>query len=109
MSAKKPKVATPTELLLEEMKRVDLRPIDVLNRAIILAEMDNNYKEMINAVSVILPYTAPRLKETQINAEVETTATGMNGVNLNITVGGVPIQGAAVDIDVDNDNEEEEE
>lgn len=109
MSSKKKQLQTPTEVLLEEMKRVELRPIDVLHRAIILAELDGNYKEMMTGALGIMPYIAPRLKETQINAEVETTMNGMNGVNLNITVGGKNIVDAVVEEETKDDEENEEE
>lgn len=109
MSSKKAKQATPTEKLLADMKRVGLDPIEVIHRAIILAEIDGNYKEMIAGGLGVLPYIAPRLKETQMTAEVETTMNGMNGVALNISIGGVPLNPVEAEINEEEENEEEEE
>lgn len=109
MVTKKSKGTTPTEKLLADLKRIGLNPVEVLNRAIILAEIDGNYKEMTTAALGMMPYIAPRLKETQINAEVESTVNGMNGVVFNITRSGQTPVEKVVDGEINDDDEEDEE
>lgn len=103
MSIKKVKMRDSTQELLDTLKRVKLDPIEVMSRAITLAETDGDYKEMMTGALGIMPYMYPKLKESVVKADIDQTITG-GGVQLNITVGGKKVVG-----EVEEEEEVEDE
>lgn len=108
MSIKKVKTRDSTAELLETLKRVKLDPIEVMSRAITLAETDGDYKEMMTGALGIMPYMYPKLKESVVKADIDQTITG-GGVQLNITVGGKKVVGEVEEPEEEQEQEQEEE
>ncbi|QTD79378.1 hypothetical protein fHyEco03_gp18 [Escherichia phage vB_EcoM_fHy-Eco03] len=92
MARKPQKTRDATAELLASMNRIQLDPLEVIARAIKLAEADSDYKTMIDGSLGIMPYMYPKLKESVVKADIDQTISG-GGVNLNITVGGKKIVG----------------
>lgn len=92
MARKPQKTRDATAELLASMNRIQLDPLEVIARALKLAEADSDYKTMIDGSLGIMPYMYPKLKESVVKADVDQTISG-GGVNLNITVGGKKIVG----------------
>lgn len=92
MARKPQKTRDATAELLASMNRIQLDPLEVIARALKLAEADSDYKTMIDGSLGIMPYIYPKLKESVVKADVDQTISG-GGVNLNITVGGKKIVG----------------
>ena len=84
--AKPKKTREATEELLATMRRIQLDPLEVMQRAIILAEREDDYKAMMNGALGVMPYMYPKLKESVVKADIDQNLSG-NGVNLNITIG----------------------
>ncbi|HAZ7389427.1 TPA: hypothetical protein J7699_003769 [Escherichia coli] len=68
------------------MRRIQLDPLEVMQRAIILAEREDDYKAMMDGALGVMPYMYPKLKESVVKADIDQNLSG-NGVNLNITIG----------------------
>lgn len=85
--AKPKKTREATEELLATMRRIQLDPLEVMQRAIILAEREDDYKAMMDGALGVMPYMYPKLKESVVKADIDQNLSG-NGVNLNITIGG---------------------
>lgn len=92
MARKPQKTRDATAELLASMNRIQLDPLEVIARALKLAEADSDYKTMIDGSLGIMPYMYPKLKESVVKADIDQTISG-GGVNLNITVGGKKIVG----------------
>ncbi len=84
--AKPKKTREATEELLATMRRIQLDPLEVMQRAIILAEREDDYKAMMDGALGVMPYMYPKLKESVVKADIDQNLSG-NGVNLNITIG----------------------
>ncbi|QDH45127.1 hypothetical protein [Salmonella phage SE13] len=84
--AKPKKTREATEELLATMRRIQLDPLEVMQRAITLAEREDDYKAMMDGALGVMPYMYPKLKESVVKADIDQNLTG-NGVNLNITIG----------------------
>ncbi|QEG07787.1 hypothetical protein [Salmonella phage SE4] len=84
--AKQKKTRDATEELLSTMRRINLEPLEIMQRAIVLAEADSDYKAMMDGALGVMPYMYPKLKESVVKADIDQTLNG-NGVNLNITIG----------------------
>lgn len=84
--AKPKKTREATEELLATMRRIQLDPLEVMQRAIILAEREDDYKAMMDGALGVMPYMYPKLKESVVKADIDQNMSG-NGVNLNITIG----------------------
>ncbi|QIN98577.1 hypothetical protein birk_3 [Salmonella phage birk] len=80
------KTREATEELLATMRRIQLDPLEVMQRAIILAEREDDYKAMMDGALGVMPYMYPKLKESVVKADIDQNLSG-NGVNLNITIG----------------------
>lgn len=102
MARKPQKTRDATAELLASMNRIQLDPLEVIARALKLAEADSDYKTMIDGSLGIMPYMYPKLKESVVKADIDQTISG-GGVNLNITVGGKKIVGEEPE---DEDNNE---
>ncbi|AIT13840.1 TPA: hypothetical protein ACIWEX_002664 [Salmonella enterica subsp. enterica serovar Enteritidis] len=84
--AKPKKTREATEELLATMRRIQLDPLEVMQRAIILAEREDDYKAMMDGALGVMPYMYPKLKESVVKADIDQNLSG-NGVSLNITIG----------------------
>lgn len=84
--AKPKKTREATEELLATMRRIQLDPLEVMQRAVILAEREDDYKAMMDGALGVMPYMYPKLKESVVKADIDQNLSG-NGVNLNITIG----------------------
>ena len=58
--AKPKKTREATEELLATMRRIQLDPLEVMQRAIILAEREDDYKAMMDGALGVMPYMYPR-------------------------------------------------
>lgn len=109
MSTRKPiKTRDATDELLVNLRRIQLDPVEVLSRAITLAETDSDYKVMVDASLGLMPYVYPKLKESVIKADIDQNITG-GGVNLNITVGGKKVVGEEEEAEEEQEAAQEEE
>lgn len=86
MAKTKKPVRDATEELLATMRRIKLEPLEIMQRAIHKAELEDDYKAMMDGALGIMPYMYPKLKESVVKADIDQTLNG-NGVNLNITIG----------------------
>ena len=106
MARKPQKTRDATAELLASMNRIQLDPLEVIARALKLAEADSDYKTMIDGSLGLMPYVYPKLKESVVKADIDQTISG-GGVNLNITVGGKKIVGEEPEEETeDEDNNE---
>ena len=59
--AKPKKTREATEELLATMRRIQLDPLEVMQRAIILAEREDDCKAMMDGALGVMPYMFPNL------------------------------------------------
>lgn len=70
----KSRAQTRTEDLIKKLEQVQLSPLEVLQRAIAMAEHKEDYKHMTEAALSILPYMAPKLQASEVISESNVTS-----------------------------------
>ena len=69
----KSRAQTRTDSLLAKLEAVKLSPLEVLQRALAMAESNGDYKNMSEVALSVLPYMAPKLQATEVVSESTTT------------------------------------
>jgi len=63
-----------TDELIRKLEQVQLSPLEVIQRAIAMAEDKQDYKHMTEAALSVLPYMAPKLQATEVVSESTVTS-----------------------------------
>lgn len=73
----KSRAQSRTEELIRKLEQVQLSPVEVIQRALAMAEDKGDYKEMSQVSLNMLPYIAPKLQASEVMSE--STVTSMSG------------------------------
>lgn len=72
----KSKARSRTDALIAKLEAVKLSPVEVIQRALAMAEANGDYKNMSEVSLSVLPYMAPKLQASEVT--VDSTSTNRN-------------------------------